>query len=158
MKKLYTTIFAIAFSFIQFQPLSANETEQVDPDFEMVDFVNIRNVSPEMLQDIMSGKLPNLAIEFSEGDVFPFELFLDGDLVSMLQPEGVSQQVQFNRTVLVRNKNGKLRFSTDLNHWRPFRGFVTGQIHAGINVEDQEVGPVISFGVEVNEKERHCND
>ena len=155
MKLLYTTIFAIAFSCVQFQSVAADEAEQ--PEVEMVDFVNIRNLSQEMFLEIMMGNLPNLAIEFSEGDILPIDLFLDGDLVSLLQPEGVSNQLQFNRTVLMRKKNGHLIFSTDLHCWRPFMGFATGEIRAGINVEDEEVGPVISFGVEVNEKNHHGN-
>lgn len=156
MKLLRTTIFVIACSLNQFQPLAAEDIDQ--PDVEMVDFVNVRNVTKETFQEIMMGNLPNLAIEFSEGDVFPFDLFLDGDLVSLLKPEGAINHVQFNRTVLMRNKNGKLFFSTDLHCWRPFRAFVTGKIQAGINLDDEEVGPVISFGAEVNEKVHHGNN
>lgn len=146
MRRFCLLISTVVIPFIQFQPLTAN-----DHDVELIDFVNVRQLPKEMFQQIMMGKVSNIAIEFSEGDFFPLDLFLDGDLVTLLKPEGVNHQVQFNRTVLMRIKDGQLLFSTDLHSWRPFRGFVTGKIQAGVNLDD-EIGPVISFGVEVNEK------
>lgn len=155
MKKICTIVFAIALSITQIQAVSAHQQEEHD--VMIIDFINVRDLSSDILMDIMTGKLPNLAIEFSEGDLFPLDLLLDGDLVSLVKSEGADLGVRFNRTVLLRNKKGKLLFSTDLQCWRPFRGFTTGKIQAGLNVNDEEAGPVISFGVELNEKEHPCH-
>lgn len=151
MKKFCTFIFAIALSFTYLQ--AGSSQHQDEHEVMIVDFINVKDLSSEMLMDIMTGKLPNLAIEFSEGNLFPLELFLDGDLISLVKSEDVNLSVRFNRTVLLRNNKGKLLFSTDLKCWRPFRGFTTGTLQAGINVDHEETGPVISFGVELNERE-----
>lgn len=155
MRKIHTLIFAVAVSFSQLQGVSAHPHDEHE--VAIIDFINVRDLSSDILVDIMTGKLPNLAIEFSEGDQFPLELFLDGDLVSLVKPESSDLSIRFNRSVMLRNKKGKLLFSTDLHNWRPFRGFATGSLQAGLNVNDEEAGPVISFGVELNEKEHDCH-
>jgi hypothetical protein len=118
---------------------------------EIVDFVNVYDLSEDMLQQLLSGNLSNIAVEFPEHAQLPLNLFLDGDLISLVNPEGIPAYIKFNRSIYVRNLNGTFLFSTDLQQWRCYRDFFGRVVHAGFQV-DPFVGPVISLGAELNEK------
>ncbi len=150
MKTFYSAILAAVLSFSQFQTVSADTVEQRD--VMIIDFINVKDLTSEMLMQIMTGQCANLAIEFSAGDQFPLNLFFDGDIASLIQTEESGLSLQLNRTIFLRAGSEGLLFSSDLNCWRSFREFITGQLQLGIYPQE-EGDPVISISAMVNEKE-----
>lgn len=150
MKVLSSALVAAVLSFSQLQTLSADTVEQ--PDVTIVDYINVNDLTTGMLMQIMTGQCPNLAIEFSEGDQFPLNLSFDGDIASLVQPEEGQLYLRLNRTIFLRAGAEGLLFSSDLNHWKSVREFVTGQLQFGIYPLSNKA-PIISIGAIVNERE-----
>ena len=121
-------------------------------EMEIVDFVNVYDLSEEMLQQLLAGNLCNVAVEFPAHAQLPLNLFFDGDLISLVKTDEALTFIKFNQSIYVRNLNGTFLFSTDLQQWRPYRAFVGGKVHIGFQV-DAAAGPVVSLGAELNEKQ-----
>ncbi len=121
------------------------------PEIEIVDFVTVRDLSKEMLQDIMGGGLQNIAIEFPKDEQLPLELFIGGDLISLVKTEDAPTFIKFNKSIFIRNYYGSLLLSVDLKHWSPFERFVTGTLKVLLSIEEEK-GPVITLGADLYER------
>ncbi len=137
-------------------PLFAKEAHlqlSAAPEIELLDFIDVQHLSEEALFEFMEGRLPSIAIEFPEKLQLPLEVFIDGDVVSLLGSGDTPGRIQFNRTIYLRNIQGSLYLSTDLKNWKPFESFVRGRLQVGLKI-DEEKGPQLTLGAELYERQR----
>jgi len=121
------------------------------PEIEIVDFVRVGDLTEDMLQKIMNGDMQNIAIEFPKDEQLPLELFIGGDLISLVQSDDMPTFIKFNKSIYIRNHHGKLFLSADLHHWSPFERFVTGTLKVLLSIEESQ-GPVITLGADLYER------
>lgn len=155
MKTYFThPFFAIALSMAAINSVYANDGTCPAPqaDIKLLDFINVECLSQETLCDILEGRLPSLAIEFPEKVQLPLEMFIEGDLISLTGANEMPAKIQFNRPVYLRNVQGRLYLSSDLNSWKSFESFVKGRLQIGLKI-NEESGPQITFGAELYERE-----
>lgn len=117
----------------------------------MVDFVQVYDMTDEMFQEFMLGNLQNIVIEFPKDAQLPLEVFLEGELVTLVKKGDSPLFITFNKSIYLRHHKGKLKLSTDFHNWRPLEGFLTGNVQVGINMEEIK-GPVLSLGAELFER------
>jgi hypothetical protein len=120
-------------------------------EIEILDFINVHDLTEDTLSDFIMGKMASIAIEFPENIQLPLELFLEGDLISLVKTEDSSPYIKFNKSIYLRNYNGNLYLSTNLKQWKPFEVFVTGKLQVGLSIKEVE-GPVITLGAELHER------
>lgn len=111
---------------------------------------SLSELSDNVLNEIMQGNYPNIAIEFSQGTLLPIYFFLKGDLANLIEKEINLGQIEIQKTFYVRSIGEKLIFSSDLSEWKSFLEFITGNTSVGLNIYNGEAS--IIFGAEANQR------
>ena len=109
--------------------------------------VNLFNLSEQELNELMDGKHPEVAVEFTANTVLPISFFLKGDLIQLTEEK--FGQIQVKQTFYVRHVENEFVLSTNLSEWKPFLEFITGNISVGLSVDK---GPSFTFGSETNRR------
>lgn len=109
-------------------------------------------LTDQEIKRILQGEVPNTTIEFVAGSLIPLRLNLTGDLLSLHETSGSknSAVLEVQQTLYVRYANEQLIFSTDLNEWKSFFEFVTGEVNTTVSVEDGQ--SVIVIDAELNRR------
>lgn len=114
---------------------------------DQLNIVNVLNVEEQMLNDIMLGQRPDVALEFSAQTVIPINFLLKGNLVRLSDDH---RQLEVSQTFYVRNENDTFLFSTNLTEWKSLFEFITGQ--ASIIIIKQEDASSIVVASEIFER------
>lgn len=142
------TLFSTSAGAIEFEiPVNHRRV----PEVEILDFVSVRDLSEAMLQDILQGRLPSIAIEFPKEEELPLEMIIGGDLISLVKTDDAPTYIKFNKSLYLRYFNGSLYLSSDLHQWTPFEKFVTGTLKILFSIEESK-GPVITLGADLYER------
>lgn len=105
---------------------SPSQTEKGQNNTGAITVVAINQLTDELLNEIMAGNRPDIAVEFTEQTVLPISFFLTGDLVHLTTKEDNTGMLEVKQTFYARlEANGPL-LSSDLNEWKPFLEFITG--------------------------------
>lgn len=142
MKKSMTVLF-ILFCVSAFYVLGANTKPR-----ENLKVVNIYNLNNNELKEIMDGLHPEMVVEFPAKTILPFKIFLDGDLVGLV--DNKPMEIEVKQQIYFRYKENKLLASSDLISWKPALAFITGNITATLKNEDGR--PVVILDAEVNKR------
>lgn len=120
---------------------------QSDTEFKIV---KVSDLTSDLIADFQEGKLPDVAVECTEGLEAPFQFLLQGSYLA-LKGEGGSQKVTTLRTFYVRSiKEGSVLFSTDLKEWKGRTDFFDTAF--GIDVEVINDTPSLNFILELEPK------
>lgn len=139
MKKfVLTTLVMCSVSLFAF----ANESLQV---------VNVSSLVEGGIQETLKGNCPFVAIEFSEKTVLPLSLFLQGDLFKFVQASSNSGELEVQKTFYLRVVEGDLLFSTNLEEWKSFSEFGTGNLSVKLDVHEGKA--FIECGAELNQRD-----
>ncbi len=112
--------------------------------------INVCSLTDNDLNEIMLGNHPEIAVEFSAETHLPFNFFLKGNLVNLVESEETLQAVEFMQTLYARCVGQELLLSTNLKDWKPFLEFITGNISVSLSI--QEGKPSLVVGAETNER------
>jgi hypothetical protein len=112
--------------------------------------VNVYHLTDTDLNEMMQGKHPGMAVEFSAQSTLPISFFLKGDLVNLIESEGDFGAVEVKQTFYARYVDGDLILSTNLADWKPFFEFITGNASIALMIQDGK--PSIIFGSETNRR------
>lgn len=120
---------------------------------ENLKVLKLSEISEQVLSEISLGEHPDLAVQFSKGIQLPIHFFLKGDLVNLTEDPVASMnlgRLEIQQTFYARLVEGELILSIDLNEWKPFFEFITGNASAALSIQNQE--PSISLGAEANRR------
>lgn len=117
---------------------------------ENLKVIGLSEISEQVLNEIMQGQHPDLAVQFCKGVQLPLNFFLRGDLVHLVEDQVNLGRIEIQQTFYARCIGGELILSTNLNEWKPFFEFITGNASIALSVQNQE--PSITFGAEANRR------
>lgn len=112
--------------------------------------VPLTSLTDHDLKEIMEGKHPEIAIEFSTHTHLPITFYLKGDLVNLAENDKKGGTIEIKQTLYVRYIEEELILSSDLIDWRPFIEFITGTASVGLSIQDGQ--PSITVGSETNRR------
>jgi len=151
MKKYVNTLIIIAATLSSISCIAIDRENAVcSSNNQLIDFVNVKELTPDLLNHFLTGAWDNMAVEFSQGDELPLEITLDGDLFAVLKTEPSPSSIVFKKTVLVRNHSGKFFMSTDYQNWIPMKRFFSGSIVSAIEINEK--GPTIAIRAKLNQR------
>lgn len=117
-----------------------------------VQVVHLYELKKEQLNHIMEGKLPHLAVKFSENTMLPVDVYVKGDLVNLLSDtKNIGQVIQVKQPFYVRCIDGDLFMSSDLSKWTPFLEFITGELKVALSLTE-DGAPTLVIGSETNKR------
>jgi hypothetical protein len=101
--------------------------------------MTLSQLSETTLQDFSKGVLRDIVLECREGDHFPLKVSIEGEFLNW-----DSSSVPINLTILqtcfIRCTNpDHFLFSTDGETWKEFIDFFTGDIGAGLKIQNNEL-------------------
>lgn len=140
---------SLALVAISVSAFAAQHSSWEDPS-QCVRVVNVHKLTENELGEILNGRCPEVAIEFSAHSTLPLSLFLKGDLVHLVGIEEKFAALEIKQTFYAKFVEGELIFSTNLTDWKPFFEFITG--NASIALSIQEGQPLIVVGAETNRR------
>ena len=117
-----------------------------------VKVVTVCALSGEEFKQVVEGKFPDLAIEFSKDTVLPLNFYLKGDLLTFTGEQSSIGEVKVGQTFYARFEEGNLLLSLDLVDWKPFLEFITGEITVGLSIDDEQQRSV-AFGVKAGARQ-----
>jgi hypothetical protein len=112
--------------------------------------INVCNLTDGGLKEIMLGRNPEIAVEFSAQTTLPINFLLKGNLVNLVENEGNLGVVEIMQTFYARCVDQELILSTNLTDWKPFLEFLTGNASVSLNIQDGK--PSIVVGAETNQR------
>lgn len=102
------------------------------------------------IQDFTKGKMGGYILECTEGAMLPLNLTLKGQFLS-LESTAAPLFISVLKTCYIRCESEEnFLFSTDLNTWRGFSEFFTGELKVFVEVENG--GPMAGLQLELNQR------
>lgn len=103
----------------------------------------------EEFTEFTNGKLPDVILECTKGTSLPLTLIVSGDF---FQSEGTSSSgLQVIKTCYVKcSKDEEFLFSADLETWKTFFDFFTGEIRGIAKIEDNH--PAAGLSIQLSQK------
>ncbi len=117
---------------------------------ENLKVINLSEISEQVLNEIVEGERPDVAVQFCKGTQLPINFFLRGDLVNLTDTQVNLGHIEIQQTFYVRCIERDLILSINLNDWKPFLEFITGNASVALRIQNQE--PSITFGAEANRR------
>lgn len=87
-------------------------------------------------------------LECTAGTILPFGLSLQGEFLSL--EEGAISTIKVLKTCYIKFLEDTMLFSADLQEWKSFEDFFTGNIQLVINSDD--IMPALQLNLELNQK------
>ena len=112
--------------------------------------INLSEISEQVLNEIVQGEHPDVAVQCCKGTQLPINFFLKGDLVNLTDDQVNLGRIEIQQTFYARCIESELILSINLNDWRPFLEFITGNASVALNIQNKE--SFITFGAEVNRR------
>lgn len=128
-------------------PINAKSWENLSQNLSIV---NIFSLTDNDLNELMQGRHPDTAVEFSAQTILPISFFLKGDLVNLIENEGKFGSVEIKQTFYARCVGEELILSINLTDWKPFLEFITGNASVALTIQDGK--PSVVFGSETNRR------
>ena len=113
--------------------------------------IPVEHLTEKVLDELMEGRRPDVAVEFAAGSEIPVGFFLKGGLVQLKEGRVECGSVEFMQTVYARSVGGNLLFSSNLTDWKPLLTFITGNASVALSIEHNR--PALLFGAEVNRRD-----
>lgn len=116
---------------------------------QTIQIVEFADITPEVLDTIRAGEVKNAAIFFPANTQLPFDLQIKGNV---LQIEGDSGNriITFPYDLYVNTDGEELFFSRDGLSWKELDDFVTGDMQACLNIDEN--GPYFQMHLELNQQ------
>ncbi len=127
----------------QQQPAPAQQGEQhsildpskYPPGVQPVQIFPLSQVTEEMWDRFMAGRLGDVAIECPKGSIIPVFFKFNTTIFSLVDEPKDPLKLQVDRTFYVRFPGGDFLFSFDTVEWLGFPHFFKGHLHTDLDVE-----------------------
>jgi len=111
--------------------------------------IALRELTKEMVEDFFTGKTPQAILECTEGSNLPLYLSLKGEFLA-LEGEAPSIKIRVLKTCFIKCQKESFFFSSDLENWKEFDEFFTGEVGVCLNIEDET--PVARLNIDLNQR------
>lgn len=148
MKKICLFALLLTLSFLSAEARSPTFCQRQKERVSYLKIVNICELTDAELTEVMNGRHPDVAIEFSSQTSLPIHFFLKGELVSL--DDEVSGLVKIKQTLYARCQDKQWFLSTNLNEWKPWLQFITGTASVALSIQEGE--PSLLVGAETNKR------
>lgn len=120
-----------------------------DSTFKIVDgpqyqLIRLSDLNDQVLQDFSQGNRSDLIIACEEGSALPFKLSLKGQFLALESMPQSPLYLKVLKTCFIRcEEQENFLFSTDLQAWRAFSEFFTGELGLSVQVDTGETEVVL---------------
>lgn len=113
--------------------------------------IQLSDLNDRVIQDFSQGNLGDFVVECPAGTSLPFKLTLKGEFLGLESNSIAPLQLNVLKTCYVRcEEKENFLFSTDLQTWKGFPEFFTGNLK--ISVETENGSPVAGLQFELNQR------
>ena len=113
--------------------------------------ISLSHLDERTVQDFSNGKRSDLIIECPEGVSLPFKLTLKGQFLALESAAISPLYLKVLKTCYVRcEEKENFLFSTDLQAWKGFSEFFTGELKVSVGIENG--GPIAGLELELNQR------
>jgi len=113
--------------------------------------ISLSELNDRVIQDFSNGKISDVIVECPEGTSLPFKLTLKGQFLALESTSIAPFYLKVLKTCYVRCEGKEnFLFSTDLQTWKGFSEFFTGELKVSVDTEDG--GPVAGLELELNQR------
>jgi hypothetical protein len=112
--------------------------------------IYLSDLSEQAIEDFSRGDMHDVVVACPEGSSLPFKLTLKGEFLAL---ESALKPLQLNilKTCYVRcDEKEHFLFSTDLQAWKDFSEFFTGEVRVTVKRESGE--PMTGLQLELNQR------
>lgn len=115
--------------------------------------ISLSALNGRIIQDFFNGEMSDLIIECTEGVSLPFKINLKGQFLALESAAVAPLYLKVLKTCYVRCEGKEnFLFSTDLQTWKGFSEFFTGELSVSIEAEND--GPVAGLQLELNQRKK----
>jgi len=111
--------------------------------------VVLSDLSASTIEDLFSKKNPNFVLECTRGSFLPFTLKVSGEFLS-LETEASYQTIEVLKTCYVKREKDTFFFSSDLENWKNFPEFFTGNLD--VSLKNEGGTPTLGINLELNKR------
>lgn len=141
--KLFGCALMMAVAATQF--VAAPKTQVYDQ------IIQLSDLSDRVIQDFSQGNMGDFVVECPAGSSLPFKLTLKGEFLGLESTQSAPLYLNVLKTCYVRcKKKENFLFSTDLQTWKDFSEFFTGELR--VSVEAENGGPIAGLQFELNQR------
>jgi hypothetical protein len=134
----------------------AGSTLIAAPTFKAIEWpqnqiIGLSELNDRIIQEFSNGKISDVIVECPEGTSLPFKLILKGQFLALESTSISPLYLKVLKTCYVRCEGKEnFLFSTDLQTWKGFSEFFTGELK--VSVETENGGPIASLQLELNQR------
>ena len=104
-----------------------------------------------MVEDFLQGKMSDYAVECPTGACLPLKMIVKGEFLALDSADIAPLYLKILKTCYIRYEGkDNFLFSTDLQKWKGFSEFFTGELKASVN--SQNGGPIAGLELELNQR------
>lgn len=119
-------------------------------DLSKTEIISLSDLNDNVIEDFSNGNM-DCIVECREGTTLPFKLTLKGEFLALESAAISPLYLKILKTCYVRcDGKENFLFSTDLQNWKEFSEFFTGELTVAIETENG--GPVAGLQLELNER------
>jgi len=113
--------------------------------------ISLLEFNERTIQDFLQGNMSEYAVECPAGACLPFKMVVKGEFLALDSEETTPIYLKFLKTCYIRYEGkDNFLFSIDLQKWKNFSEFFTGELKASI--EAQNGGPIAGMELELNQR------
>lgn len=112
--------------------------------------IQLSELDDQVIQEFSNGKLNGAIIECPKGASFPFKLTLKGELLALDSASCLPLYLNVRKTCYICCDRGDFLISTDLQTWRGFSEFFTGELK--VSIEPENGVPIVDLQLELNQR------
>lgn len=97
----------------------------------------LSDLTERIVQDFSAGEMKDLVVECSEGTELPFKITCKGQFLSLETEQSSPLFLKIMKTCYIRcDGKDNFLFSTDLQTWKHFSEFFSGELKVSVEVEN----------------------
>ena len=113
--------------------------------------ISLTDLNDRVIEDFSNGSMNDMIIECTQGANLPFKVILKGEFLALESSAVSPLYLKILKTCYIRCEDkGNFLFSTDLQSWKGFSEFFTGELN--VSVENENNGLVVGLQLELNKR------
>ena len=119
------------------------------PEWSQNKIISISELDDGFMEHFSKGEINDVIVECLQGTSIPLQVIVKGQFLSLESTSGSSLYFKVLKTCYVRcEKKNNFLFSSDLQTWKGFSDFFTGELKVSVEVENGE--PILGLQLELD--------
>lgn len=112
--------------------------------------INFLSLNGEEMSSLMQNQDTDAILEIPANTILPIRFFMQGDTAIFSPKETKVGELSLRKKIYIRKTEENLLISTDLQTWKPFLDFFTGELSIQLGIDEH--GHSITLGVDANQR------